>query len=257
MATEPLAGKSVLVTGGAHRIGRGIALVLAHAGADVAVSWRSSQPEADQTAAAIAALGRRAVAVHCDVRSEASVRTAVAATIAAFARLDVLVNNAAIFASAALESLSLDQWDMVFETNARGPFLVAREALPHLRAAYGRIVNIGSLGASHAWAGHAHYCASKAALHMLTQAMAKAFAPDVSVNCVAPGWIDFPEPSAAPSVASARPASEREAARFAAKTPMGRNGVANDVAQAVLFFASGPHFITGQTLAVDGGLGLS
>jgi len=247
MAAEPLAGKTVLVSGGARRIGRAIALALAHAGADVAVSWRASQHEAGQTAAAIAALGRRALAIECDVRSESSVRTAVASTIAEFGRLDVLVNNAAVFASAALESLSLDQWDEVFETNARGPFLVAREALPHLRAARGRIVNIGSLGASHAWAGHAHYCASKAALHMLTQAMAKAFAPDVSVNCVAPGWVEFPRSSAA----------EREAARFAAKTPMGRNGEASDVALAVLFFASGPHFITGQTLAVDGGLGLS
>jgi NAD(P)-dependent dehydrogenase (short-subunit alcohol dehydrogenase family) len=247
MAAEPLAGKSVLVTGGARRIGREIALTLARAGADVAVTYRSSFSEADQTAAEIAALGRRALAIECDVRSESSVRAAVASTVAEFGRLDVLVNNAAVFASAALESLSIDQWDEVFETNARGPFLVAREALPHLRAARGRIVNIGSLGASHAWAGHAHYCASKAALHMLTQAMAKAFAPDVSVNCVAPGWVEFPGSSAA----------EREAARFAAKTPMGRNGEASDVAQAVLFFASGPHFITGQTLAVDGGLGLS
>jgi 3-oxoacyl-[acyl-carrier protein] reductase/pteridine reductase len=83
--------------------------------------------------------------------------------------------------------------------------------------------------------------------------MAKAFAPEVSVNCVAPGWIEFP---ASPEFSESS-AAEREAARFAAKTPMGRNGAANDVAQAVLFFASGPHFITGQTLAVDGGLGLS
>ncbi len=253
MATEPLSGKSVLVTGGARRMGRAIALSLAHAGADVAVSWRTSQLEAEQTVAAIAALGRRALAIQCDVRSEPSVRAAIASVIATFGRLDVLVNNAAVFASAALESLTLDQWDAVFETNARGPFLVAREALPHLRAARGRIVNIGSLGASHAWAGHAHYCASKAALHMLTQAMAKAFAPEVSVNCVAPGWIEFPASPEFPESSTA----EREAARFAAKTPMGRNGAANDVAQAILFFASGPHFITGQTLAVDGGLGLS
>jgi 3-oxoacyl-[acyl-carrier protein] reductase/pteridine reductase len=263
MIAEPLAGKSVLVTGGGRRIGRSIALAMARAGADVAISWRASQPEAEQTAAAIAALGRRALAVHCDVRSEASVRATVAATVASFGRLDVLVNNAAVFASAALESLSLDQWNEVFETNARGPFLVTREALPHVRAAHGRVINIGSLGASHAWAGHAHYCASKAALHMLTQAMAKAFAPEVSVNCVAPGWIEFPVSPALPQspaalpVASIRAASEREAARFAARTPMGRNGAAEDVAQAVLFFASGPHFITGQTLAVDGGLGLS
>jgi NAD(P)-dependent dehydrogenase (short-subunit alcohol dehydrogenase family) len=253
MATEPLSGKSVLVTGGARRIGCAIALSLAHAGADVAISWQSSQSEAEQTAAAIAALGRRALAIQCDVRSEASVRTAVAQVMATFGCLDVLINNAAVFASAALESLTVDQWDAVFETNARGPFLVAREALPHLRATHGRIVNIGSMGGFRAWAGHAHYCASKAALHMLTQAMAKAFAPEVSVNCVAPGWIEFPASSEFPDST----AREREAARFAAKTPMGRNGAATDVAQAVLFFATGPRFITGQVLAVDGGLGLS
>ena len=143
-------------------------------------------------------------------------------------------------------SITLEQWDAVFETNARGPFLVAREALPHLRAAQGRIVNIGSLGGMHAWAGHAHYCASKAALHMLTQAMAKAFAPEVSVNCVAPGWIEMDGRS-----------RHRRRYRFAARTPMRRNGTAEDVAQAVLFFATGPHFVTGQILAVDGGLGLT
>jgi len=113
-----------------------------------------------------------------------------------------------------------------------------------LRAAHGRIVNIGSLGGIHAWAGHAHYCSSKAAVHMLTQAMAKAFAPEVSVNCVAPGWIEMGD--------SAGGAAER----FAAKTPMKRNGTAEDVAEAVLFFATGPGFVTGQILAVDGGLGL-
>jgi NAD(P)-dependent dehydrogenase (short-subunit alcohol dehydrogenase family) len=280
VTTGPIHGKIALVTGGARRIGRAIALALAHAGADVAITFHTSQSEAASTAAAIAALGSRAVATPCDVRSEASVRAAVAAVIAEFGRLDILVNNAAVFASAALESLTLDQWDEVFETNARGPFLVAREALPHLRTARGRIVNIGSLGATHAWAGHAHYCASKAALHMLTQAMAKAFAPEVSVNCVAPGWIDMQEKSGDQERDALHPSqneAERlvgsgevapffpaplagrmglQAARFAAKTPMGRNGSAEDVAQAVLFFAAGPHFVTGQTLAVDGGLGL-
>jgi 3-oxoacyl-[acyl-carrier protein] reductase/pteridine reductase len=262
--SEPLAGKSVLVTGGARRLGRAIALTLAHAGADVAVSYRASKTEAEETAAVIAALGRRSLTVPCDVRSEPSVRAAIAQVIAAFGCLDILVNNAAVFGSAALESLTLDQWDSVFETNTRGPFLVAREALPHLRVARGRIVNIGSLGGLHAWAGHAHYCASKAALHMLTQAMAKAFAPEVGVNCVAPGWIALEDARIARDpdpLDSSRSEAERrvgsQAARFAAKTPMGRNGDANDVAQAVLFFASGPHFITGQTLVVDGGLGLA
>ena len=245
MSGQPLLGKSALVTGGARRLGRGIALGLARAGADVVLTFRNSQAEAAEVVRAIESLGRHALAVPCELRSEASVRSAVAAAASRFGRLDIVVNNAAIFESAPLDTLTLEQWDAVFETNARGPFLVAREALPHLRAAQqGRIVNIGSLGGIHAWAGHAHYCASKAALHSLTQAMAKAFAPEVSVNCVAPGWIEV---EGIPT---------GEAGHFAAKTPMRRNGSVEDGAQAVLFFAAGPHFITGQVLAVDGGLGL-
>ena len=244
MTNQPLVGKSALVTGGARRVGRGIALALAQAGADVVLTYRSSQAEAVETAREIESLGRRALAVECDVRSEISVRAAVAAAIGHFGRLDLVVNNAAVFESAPLDTLTLEQWDAVFETNARGPFLVAREALAHLRAVEGRIINIGSLGGLKAWAGHAHYCASKAALHMLTLAMAKAFAPEVSVNCVAPGWIELDEKHSGQS------------AHFAAKTPMRRNGSVDDVAQAVLFFAAGPHFVTGQVLAVDGGLGL-
>jgi len=244
MTGLPLGGKSALVTGGARRVGRGIALALARAGADVALTYRTSHAEAVETAREIESPGRRALAVECDVRSEESVRAAVAATVNRFGRLDIVVNNAAVFESAQLGTLTLKQWDATFETNARGPFLVAREALPHLRAAEGRIVNIGSLGGMKAWADHAHYCASKAALHMLTLTMAKAFAPEVSVNCVAPGWIELDEKSV------------ESAAHFAAKTPMRRNGSVDDVAQAVLFFAAGPHFVTGQVLAVDGGLGL-
>jgi len=239
-----LQGKTALVTGGARRIGRQIALALARAGADVAITYRNSHTDASQTLEEIESLGCRALAVECDVRSEDSVRLAIHAVTAIFGRLDVLVNNAAVFASAPLESIGVEAWDTVFETNTRGPFLVTREAMAHLRAAEGRIVNIGSLGGMHAWAGHAHYCGSKAALHMLTQAMAKAFAPEVTVNCVAPGFIEVED-------------SEADAgARFAARTPMRRNGTADDVAQAVLFFAAGPRFVTGQILAVDGGLGL-
>jgi 3-oxoacyl-[acyl-carrier protein] reductase/pteridine reductase len=245
MPTLPLSGKSALVTGGARRIGRAIALALAEAGADVAITYKTSVNESAQTVQDIEALGRRALAVECDVRSEGSVRKVIGATAGQFGRLDIVVNNAAIFESAPLEQISVEQWDAVFETNTRGPFLVAREALPHLRAVSGRIVNIGSLGGIHAWVSHAHYCSSKAALHMLTQAMAKAFAPQVSVNCVAPGWIEMTD------------AESESGARFAAKTPMRRNGTAEDVAQAVLFFAAGPHFVTGQIMTVDGGLGLS
>ena len=133
----------------------------------------------------------------------------------------------------------------MFATNTRGPFLVAQAAYPHLLAASGRIINIGSLGGMHPWSTHAHYCTSKAALHMLSQTMAKAWAPAVSVNCVAPGMIVLSE--------------THDAAydSFAKKTPMQRNGRAEDVAAAVLFFATCPSFITGQLLAVDGGLGLN
>jgi pteridine reductase len=247
MATGLLSGKSAFVTGGAKRIGRGIALALARSGAHVAVGYRTSQAEAAQAASEILASGRRAVALECNVRSEASVRAAVAAVAAEFGRLDVLVNNAAMFASAPLESLPTAAWDEVFETNARGPFLVAREAFPHLRASAGRIVNLGSLGGLHPWATHAHYCSSKAALHMLTKTMAKAFAPEVTVNCVAPGAIEMED---------GLPNAAERAAHFAARTPMRRNGTVEDIAEAVLFFATGPAFITGQILVVDGGLGL-
>jgi 3-oxoacyl-[acyl-carrier protein] reductase/pteridine reductase len=240
-----LTGKSALVTGGAKRIGREIALVLAAAGAEVTVTYRKSRAEAEETIKAIQQLGRMAIAVECDVRSEESVRSAIFASKNFHGHIDILVNNAAIFETAQLDQISLEQWNAVFETNARGPYLVTREALPHLRTAQGRIINIGSLGGLRAWADHAHYCASKAALHMLTMAMAKAFAPDVAVNCVAPGWIDLGESD-----------EEASARRFAAKTPMQRNGTAKDIAEAVLFLAANTGFITGQILSVDGGLGL-
>jgi len=242
-----LTGQSALITGGAKRIGRAIALALARGGADVTITYRHSADEAVETVDAVEQLGRRAHAVMCDVRSEVEVRAAVEAAVAFHRRLDILVNNAAIFEAAPLDQLTIASWDAVFETNVRGPFLMSREALPHLRASRGRIVNLGSLGGLQPWPGHAHYCASKAALHMLTQTMAKAFAPEVAVNCVAPGWIEMEAGSAA---------AEERAARFAAKTPMRRNGAADDVAEAVLFFAGATEFITGQILAVDGGLGL-
>jgi 3-oxoacyl-[acyl-carrier protein] reductase/pteridine reductase len=240
---ESLHHKTALVTGAAKRIGRSLALGLASAGADVAITYKGSKAEALATVEDLKQLNVRAMAVACDVRNLDSIQAAVAAVIEEFGRLDTLVNNAGTFETAALESISLAQWDKMFETNTRGPFLVAQAAYPHLRAAGGRIINIGSLGGLHPWPTHGHYCTSKAALHMLTRTMAKAFAPEISVNCVAPGMIVNGEVD---------PAYEH----FAQKTPMERNGTPRDVAEAVLFFARGPHFITGQILAVDGGLGV-
>ncbi len=240
----PLIGQRVLVTGAAKRIGRELALALAAAGAQVAITYRASSLEAEATVAELHALGSTAGAIRCDVRREESVDAAVVEAVAALGGLDLLVNNAGAFETAPLEAISAEQWDAMFETNTRGPFLVAKAAYPHLKATRGRIVNIGSLGGLHPWATHAHYCTSKAALHMLSQTMAKAWAPEISVNCVAPGMI----------VTSGGNTAGYE--HFAEKTPMKRNGRPSDVAAAVLFFATAPHFITGQLLAVDGGLGL-
>jgi NAD(P)-dependent dehydrogenase (short-subunit alcohol dehydrogenase family) len=240
---ETLHPKTALVTGAAKRIGRSLAVSLAAAGADVAITYRGSAAEAKATVEALRKHKVRALAVQCDVRNQQSVAAAVADVVEQFGRLDILVNNAGIFETAVLQAITVDQWDNMFATNTRGPFLMAQAAYPHLHKNEGRIINIGSLGGLHPWATHGHYCTSKAALHMLTQTMAKAFAPEISVNCVAPGMIVNGEVD---------PAYEH----FAQKTPMQRNGTPKDVAEAVLFFARGPHFITGQILGVDGGLGL-
>ena len=170
-------------------------------------------------------------------------------------RIDILVNNAANYESVEFEKLTVRQWDAIFASNTRGPFLVAREALKWMRRKRGRgravslveakIINMGSLGGLRPWATHAHYCSSKAALHMLTEVMAKALAPEIAVNAVAPGMIDLGERSAAAFMR-----------RMAKQTPMARNGRADEIADAVLFFATAPQFITGQILTVDGGLGL-
>jgi len=240
---KPLKGKTVLVTGAAKRIGRAVSLTLAEHGADVAITYLGSQQEAEQTVRDLAALDVDALAVRCDLREPKSIDETVAEVIGQFGRLDLLVNNAGMFESVALEQITVEQWDRMFATNTRAPFLVARAAYPHLRAARGRIVNIGSLGGTHPWATHGHYCTSKAALHMLSETMAKAWAPEINVNCVAPGMIVQGE-------------IEEAYEHFARKTPMQRNGTAEDVAAAVLFFATAPEFITGQLLTVDGGLGL-
>jgi NAD(P)-dependent dehydrogenase (short-subunit alcohol dehydrogenase family) len=238
-----LKGKTVLVTGAAKRIGCAIALALAERGASTAITYLSSQPEAEKTVRALAAHDVDALAVRCDLRDPESIQQTMSSVIEEFGQLDLLVNNAGVFESEALEDISVEQWDAMFATNTRAPFLMAKAAHPYLRAAKGRILNIGSLGGLHPWATHGHYCTSKAALHMLSKTMAKAWAPEISVNCIAPGMIVQGE-------------VEEAYEHFARKTPMQRNGTAQDVAAAAIFFATAPHFITGQLLAVDGGLGL-
>lgn len=219
----------------------------------MAITFRNSAREARETVVDLSACGVRAFALRCDVTDEAEVLTMMKEVGRELGRIDVLVNNAANYETAEFEKLTVRQWDAIFASNTRGPFLVAREALKWMRRNRGKgagsieakIINMGSLGGLRPWETHAHYCSSKAALHMLTKVMAKALAPEIAVNAVAPGMIDLGERSAASFMR-----------RMARQTPMQRNGRAEEIAEAVLFFATAPQFVTGQILTVDGGLGL-
>jgi NAD(P)-dependent dehydrogenase (short-subunit alcohol dehydrogenase family) len=250
---RPLSGKTALITGGAKRLGRASALALAGAGADVAITFNHSAREARATVVDLSSFGVRAFALRCDVTDEASVRAMMKEAGRELGRIDILVNNAGNYETAEFEKLTAKQWDAIFASNTRGPFLVSREALKWMRRKRGKsqgpveakIINMGSLGGLRPWTTHAHYCSSKAALHMLTKVMAKALAPEIAVNAVAPGMIDLGEKAAAAFFR-----------RTAKQTPMRRNGRGDEIADAVLFFATAPQFITGQILAVDGGLGL-
>jgi len=252
---QPLRGKACLITGAARRLGRASALALAQAGADVAITFRNSAREAQRTVVDLSSFGVRAFALHCDITDEASVKSMMQEAGRELGRIDILVNNAANYASAEFDHLTLTQWDAIFASNTRGPFLVSREALKWMRRKRtgsrrsdpieAKIIHMGSLGGLRPWAMNAHYCSSKAALHMLTKVMAKALAPEIAVNAVAPGMIDLGEKKGRPFLR-----------RMAKQTPMQRNGRGDEIAAAVLFFATAPQFITGQILAVDGGLGL-
>jgi 3-oxoacyl-[acyl-carrier protein] reductase/pteridine reductase len=244
--TGPLRGKTVLITGAAKRLGRACALAMAEAGADIAITFLRSAREAQHAVVDMGGFGVRAVALRCDVRDEKSVRSTIKEVVKELGGIDILVNNAAIYETVNFDELSLRQWDDMFATNARGSFLVARESADALRERNGKIINMASLGGLRPWATHAHYCSSKAAVIMLTKVMAKALAPQIAVNCVAPGMIDLGEKSSAAFFK-----------KMKQKTPMKRNGTAEDVAAAVMFFATAPHFITGQVLTVDGGLELA
>ncbi len=242
-----LEGKTVLITGGARGLGRAMALAAAQSGANVAFTYLSSKGEANATVHDLNALGVKGLGIHCDVRSETSIQKAVAAVTKKFNSIHVLINNAGVFETKPFQEITAAQWDQVFATNVRGPFLMSQGCLPALRKSRGRIIHLGSLGGIKPWITHAHYCSSKAALHMLTQVMAKALAPEIAVNCVAPGMIDTDK-------------AERDSGllkRTAERTPMHRNGTPEDVVSAVMYFATAPQFITGQILTVDGGLSLS
>jgi NAD(P)-dependent dehydrogenase (short-subunit alcohol dehydrogenase family) len=233
-----LNGNIVLVTGAARRIGRGIALRLAREGARVAIHYNESFEAAKHTAAECGG----AELFRANLESVDEIQRMFNAVEERYGRLDGLINNAARFTRIHPLEVTEADWDSVHSVNLKATFFCCQQAARLMkRSGGGRIINISSLGGLRPWAHHAHYCASKAGVVMLTRALAKAFAPDISVNSIAPGVIPFGE------------RGER-IERLIAATPAGRAGTADEIAEAVVFFLSASKFITGQILAVDGGL---
>jgi len=233
-----LAGRVVLVTGAAKRIGRGVALRLAREGARVAIHYSSSEAEARATAAEC----DNAPLFRADLEKVAEIERLFSEVQQHFGKLDGLVNNAARFTRKDALEITEADWDFVHSVNLKATFFCCQQGAKLMLAGEGgRIVNISSLGGIRAWPDHAHYCASKAGVIHMTRALAQAWAPKITVNSVAPGVIPFGEP-------------DERVKRLIAKTPAGRAGTADEIADAVVFFLTASDFITGQVLAVDGGL---
>ena len=237
-----------LVTGGGTGLGRAISLALAADGCDVAINYSKSQREAEETAVAVGNLGHRALTVQADVADDSAVRRMVDMVEAELGGLDVLVNNAGTTRFAALDDLdALDDamWDRVFAVNLRGPFYCVRAAAPLLRrGGQGKVVNTASNSAFRPTGSSIPYMTSKAALVMLTRTLARALAPDIQVNGVAPGWL-------ATRWAEVHMPPEVRERMLAAITP----AALEDVARAVVFLAN-TNSITGETLVVDRGQNL-
>jgi len=233
-----LTGKVILVTGAAKRIGRGIALRLAERGARVLIHYGESVEEARKTSAECGG----APLYRANLEKVGEIEAMFREIGEQHGRLDGLVNNAARFTRFDPMEITEADWDFIHAVNLKAVFFSCQQGAKLMRkSGGGRIVNISSLGGIRPWAEHAHYCASKAGVIMLTKALAKAFAPEITVNSVAPGVIPF------------GPVDERAQAMIAA-TPAQRPGTAEEIADAVIYFLTATNFVTGQLLAVDGGL---
>ncbi len=240
MATAPssLEGRVILVTGAAKRIGRGIALRLAAEGARVAIHYHLSEREARQTARDCG----NAELFRANLENVGEIAAMFDDLEKRLGRLDALVNNAARFTRFDPLEITEKDWDFIHSVNLKAVFFCCQNGARLMRkAGGGRIVNISSLGGIRPWAEHAHYCASKAGVIMLTRALAKAFAPEITVNSVAPGVIPFED-------------IDERGKRMIQVTPAKRGGTPAEVADAVVYFLKASNFVTGQTLAVDGGL---
>jgi NAD(P)-dependent dehydrogenase (short-subunit alcohol dehydrogenase family) len=235
-----LQGRVALVTGAAQRLGRAVALRLAAEGADVVVHYRSSATEAQNTVAEIEKLGRRGEAIGAELGSVSEIKRLFDETVKQFGRLDILVNNAANFLPASIISTTEEIWDASLDANLKAPFFCAQAAAPLLRRTKGTIVNFADTGGLLGWPAYIPHSISKAGVVMLTKVLAKALAPHVRVNAIAPGTITMPgDPS------------EWET-DFIKLAPMQHSGRPADITDTVLFLVRS-NFITGQVLVVDGG----
>ena len=240
MSNSTLQGKVVLVTGAAKRIGRGIALRLAQEGARIAIHYSSSKDEAQATAEECG----QAPIFCADLEQVSEIERLFAAVEAHFGRLDGLVNNAARFTRFHPFDVTEKDWDFIHSVNLKAVFFCCQQGGKlMMKSGGGRIVNISSLGGIRPWAEHAHYCASKAGVIMMTKALAKALAPAITVNSVAPGVIPFND---------VNPRMQE----LIDATPAARAGTADEIADAVVFFLKASNFVTGESIAVDGGLNL-
>lgn len=237
-----LRGRVALVTGAGRRLGRAIALALAGRGMTVALHYHQSRDGAEETRGWIETAGGRAGSFQADLRDAEAARALPGRVVSTFGQLDVLVNSAATMQRLPVEATTPAAWDDILALNLRSAFFCAQGAIPALRAARGRIVNIADVGGLEPWAGYAAHCISKAGVVMLTRTLARALAPDVTVNAVAPGAVLLPEDWEAGAADHLR-----------RTTPLQRLGTPEDAVGAVLFLLEGGDFLTGQTIVVDGG----
>ncbi|MFA6232770.1 MAG: SDR family oxidoreductase [Bacteroidota bacterium] len=232
--------KRVFITGSGRRLGRQLAYAFAEKGYDVILHANASTDGLKEAEAHIRTLGRDVFSVQGDLRSVTEIRRMAEEITARFSTLDVLVNNAGIFPTASFDEVTEDIWDAALEVNTKSQFFMTQALVPLLRSAKGCVVNVASAGGFEPWLNHIPYNVSKAGVIMLTRAMAKALAPDVRVNAVAPGIILVPGEEVIDHI----PAS-----RF----PMRRYGTPQDLADAVFFLTEGTSYITGHVLPVTGG----
>lgn len=236
-----LQGRAALVTGGARRLGRAIALALARAGARVAIHYHASDEQAHTTVEELRRLGAEATAFRGNLADTHEAERVVDQALAHWGGLDLLVNNAGIWGATPLGSVTAERWDELFHTNLRGMFFVSQRAAPALRTARGAIVNIADVGVWRPWRNYAPYLTTKGGVATLTLALAKDLAPDVRVNAVAPGFVLPPDDW-----------KQEQIDRAARNIPLQRPGSGDDVAHAVLYLLQAS-YVTGAIVPVDGG----